>query len=198
MAGNDIVWHEGRVSHADRCRVLGQQGLVAWLTGLSGSGKSTIAVAVERELNMMGRAAYRLDGDNIRHGLNSDLGFSEEDRNENIRRIMEVAALFRDAGLITLVCFISPFREMRRRARARIGGEHFLEVYVQADFETCRLRDPKGLYRRALEGEIPNFTGLDSPYEEPEHPDIVLDTVHRGVDELAGELTNAILSRTMR
>lgn len=194
-ARNDLVWQEGRVSYADRCRTLGQQGLVVWFTGLSGSGKSTIAVAVEQELNRMGRAVYRLDGDNIRHGLNSDLGFSVEDRNENIRRITEVAALFCDAGLITLVCFISPFREMRRLARARIGDECFLEVYVQADFETCKRRDPKGLYRKAVQGEIVNFTGLDSPYEVPAHPEIVLDTVHRDLDELTEELTAAILVR---
>jgi adenylyl-sulfate kinase len=193
----NIVWHDGKVACEDRCRNLGQRGLVVWLTGLSGSGKSTIAVEVERSLVAMGRTVYRLDGDNIRHGLNGDLGFSDEDRNENIRRITEVAALFLDAGLITLVCFIAPFRAMRQFARERIGSADFLEVYIRAGIETCRRRDPKGLYRKALAGEIRDFTGIDSPYEEPEDADIILDTESCGVDELAGELTDIILRRTV-
>ena len=169
----NIVWHPNKVSLEDRCRVLGQKGLVVWFTGLSGSGKSTIAVELEKMLNEAGRAVYLLDGDNIRCGINSDLGFSDEDRNENIRRISEIAALFRDAGIITLVSFISPFRKMREFAREKAGEGNFIEVYVSTDFETCRKRDPKGLYQK----DIKNFTGKDSSYEEPLNPEIVLDTI---------------------
>lgn len=172
----NIVWHSGKVTYEDRCNNLGQKGLVVWFTGLSGSGKSTIAVEVEKELVKMGKVVYRLDGDNVRHGLNSDLGFSEEDRNENIRRIAEVATLFKDAGVITLVSFISPFRSMRDFARKKAGNDSFIEVYVKADIETCSKRDPKGLYEKALKGEIDKFTGISSPYEEPESATIVIDT----------------------
>lgn len=169
----NIVWHPNKVTQEDRQKVLGHPGLVVWFTGLSGSGKSTIAVELEKILNEEGRAVYLLDGDNIRKGINADLGFSDEDRDENIRRISEIAALFRDAGLITLVSFISPFRRMREFARERAGSEHFIEVYVSTDYETCCQRDPKGLYKK----NIKNFTGKDSTYEEPLHPDLVLDTV---------------------
>ena len=192
MTDANIVKHEGRVAREDRCRVLGQQGLVVWFTGLSGSGKSTIAVEVEYDLNRLGRAVYRLDGDNIRHGLNADLGFSAEHRNENIRRIAEVAALFADAGLITLVCFISPFRMMREYAREKVGKKSFVEVYVKADLATCTARDPKGLYRKALAGEIKDFTGISSPFEEPEHPDLVLDTERLTVAQAVGEVLSSI------
>lgn len=164
------------MSYEDRCRALGQKGLVVWFTGLSGSGKSTIAVEVEKRLNEMGRVGYRLDGDNVRHGLNSDLGFSDENRYENIRRVVEVACLFRDAGIITLVSFISPFRKMRRYARTRIGGDQFIEVYVKAKIETCIDRDPKGLYRAAMAGKVKDFTGVSSPYEDPINPDVLLST----------------------
>lgn len=169
----NIIWHNNKVSAEDRQRVLGQRGLVVWFTGLSGSGKSTIAVELEKLLNEAGRAVYLLDGDNIRHGINADLGFTDEDRNENIRRISEIAALFCDAGIITLVSFISPFREMRQFARERAGDGNFIEIYVSTDFETCRQRDPKGLYKK----DISHFTGKDSSYEEPLHPEIVLDTI---------------------
>ena len=154
----NVIWQKNKVSYEDRCRVLGQQGKVVWFTGLSGSGKSTIAVELEKMLNEAGKAVYLLDGDNIRCGINSDLGFSDEDRNENIRRIGEIAALFRDAGIITLVSFISPFREMRRVARERAGEGNFVEVYVNTDLQTCMERDPKGLYKK----QIKNFTGKDS------------------------------------
>lgn len=177
----NIVWHNNKVSADDRRRVLGQRGLVVWFTGLSGSGKSTIAVELEKMLNEAGRAVYLLDGDNIRHGINSDLGFSDEDRNENIRRISEIAALFCDAGMITLVSFISPFRDMRKFARERAGEGNFIEVYVSTDFETCRQRDPKGLYKK----NISNFTGKDSSYEEPLNPEVVLDTVKNNPVECA-------------
>ncbi|MGD9900357.1 MAG: adenylyl-sulfate kinase [Calditrichaceae bacterium] len=179
----NIVWHEGKITWEDRCRLLNQKGLVVWFTGLSGSGKSTIAVELERRLIQSGKAVYRLDGDNVRHGLNADLGFSDADRDENIRRIAEVAALFKDAGLITLVSFISPFQKMRDFARERAGKDHFIEVYVKADLKTCAERDPKGLYKKAQNGEVANFTGISSPYEEPQSPDILLDTDLLSVSE---------------
>jgi adenylylsulfate kinase len=178
----NIVWHTGDIDYEDRCENLGQKGQVIWFTGLSGSGKSTIAVEVEKELLKRGKAVYRLDGDNIRHGLNSDLGFSAEDRDENIRRIAEVAALFRDAGLIVLASFISPYQEMRDFARKRAQGD-FLEVHVKADVETCAKRDPKGLYDKAKRGEIENFTGVSAPYEEPQDPELVIDTAQLSVEE---------------
>lgn len=177
----NIIWHDGKVSYEDRCRVLNQKGIVVWFTGLSGSGKSTVAVELEHMLNKAGKAVYRLDGDNIRCGINSDLGFSDEDRNENIRRISEIAALFQDAGVITLVSFISPFRAMRQFARERAGEGNFIEVYVNTDFETCRQRDPKGLYKK----KIQQFTGKDSVYEEPLDPEIILDTVDHTPHECA-------------
>lgn len=187
----NIVWHQNKVSKEDRQRVLGQPGLVVWFTGLSGSGKSTIAVELEKMLNDDGRAVYLLDGDNIRHGINADLGFSDTDRNENIRRISEIAALFQDAGLITLVSFISPFRSMREFARERAGAENFIEVYVSTDYETCCQRDPKGLYQK----NIKNFTGKDSTYEEPLHPEIVLDTVGTTPEECAKIIYKEICKR---
>lgn len=177
----NIVWHPNKVTPEDRQRVLGQKGCVVWFTGLSGSGKSTIAVELEKMLMDAGHVAYLLDGDNIRHGINADLGFSDEDRNENIRRISEIAALFCDAGIITLVSFISPFRRMREFARERAGEGNFIEVYVSTNFETCRKRDPKGLYRK----QIQNFTGKDSAYEEPLHPELVLDTLQASPTECA-------------
>jgi len=171
-----VVWHPGQVSRTQREQLLGQKGIVLWMTGLSGSGKSTIAVEVEKRLIEMGRLCYRLDGDNLRHGLNSDLGFSPEERRENIRRVAEVAALFADAGLITLVSFIAPYRDMRRFARDRIGRDRFIEIYVKASVEACKKRDPKGLYEMAEKGVIDQFTGVNAPYEVPEHPDLILDT----------------------
>jgi len=178
----NIVWHTGDINYEDRCENLGQEGQVIWFTGLSGSGKSTIAVEVEKELLNRGKAVYRLDGDNIRHGLNSDLGFSAKDRDENIRRIAEVAALFRDSGMIVLASFISPYQEMRDFARKRAQGD-FVEVHVKADVETCAKRDPKGLYDKAKRGEIDNFTGVSAPYEEPQDPELVIDTAQLSVEE---------------
>jgi len=192
IKSTNIVWHQGKITYEDRCRVLKQKGLVLWFTGLSGSGKSTIAVEVEKKLNQLGKAVYRLDGDNIRYRLNSNLGFSEEDRNENIRRIAEVSALFKDAGIITLACFISPFREMRELARKKVGSDSFIEIYVKADVETCAKRDPKGLYGKALKGEIEEFTGVSSPYEEPENPEIVLDTTKLTIDECSNKVVEYI------
>ena len=188
MANENIVWQNNKVSYEERCKILGQKGLVVWFTGLSGSGKSTIAVEVEKMLAEAGKAVYLLDGDNIRTGINSDLGFSDEDRNENIRRISEIAALFRDAGIITLVSFISPFREMRAFARERAGEGNFIEVYVSTSLETCQKRDPKGLYKK----QIGNFTGISSPYEPPEHAEIVLDTENYSAIECAKQVVDYI------
>lgn len=180
---DNIKWHSGEIDKAAREELLGQQGMVLWFTGLSGSGKSTIAVEVEKELYRRGRASYRLDGDNLRFGLNKDLGFTAEDREENIRRIGEVAALFADAGLITLASFISPYRAGREAAREAAGAENFKEIYVKADVETCAERDPKGLYEKAQKGEIENFTGISAPYEEPENPDLTVDTMSLSLEE---------------
>lgn len=180
---DNIKWHSGEIDKAAREELLGQQGIVLWFTGLSASGKSTIAVEVEKELYRQGKASYRLDGDNLRFGLNKDLGFSAEDREENIRRIGEVAALFADAGLITLASFISPYKAGREAARQAAGAENFKEIYVKADVETCAERDPKGLYEKAKNGEIENFTGISAPYEEPENPDLVVDTEKLSLEE---------------
>lgn len=188
----NVVWHPHHVSHAERCARLDQQPCILWFTGLSGSGKSTIANALEGELYRAGHCSYLLDGDNVRHGLNKDLGFSDADRVENIRRIGEVAKLFVDAGLIVLTAFISPFRSDRELVRGLVGDGQFLEVHVQAPLEVCESRDPKGLYKKARAGEIKHFTGIDSPYEAPERPEIVLDTgahdIKTCTEMLLGEL----------
>ena len=182
----NIVWHPHKVTRNDREKIKNQKGVTLWFTGLSGSGKSTVANEVEYELNKLGFHTYLLDGDNIRHGLNKDLGFSEEDRKENIRRISEVAKLFVDAGIITLTAFISPFREDRNRAREIIGD--FLEVFIDTPIEECEKRDPKGLYKKAKNGEIKNFTGIDSPYEAPKNPDIHIRTTEMTPSEAANEI----------
>ena len=184
----NITWHPGDVQRADRERILGQRGATLWLTGLSGSGKSTIAVGVERSLVARGRLAYVLDGDNIRHGLNKSLGFSPEDRSENIRRIGEVAKLFTDAGLIVLTSFISPYRADRDAVRTLMGPGDFIEVFVDATLETCESRDVKGLYAKARAGEIPEFTGISAPYEAPESPEVVVDTNRQTVEESVGRI----------
>ncbi|HVP28650.1 MAG TPA: adenylyl-sulfate kinase [Myxococcota bacterium] len=184
----NITWHAGHVGRRDRERLLGQRGATIWLTGLSGSGKSTIAVAAERELVARGRLAYVLDGDNIRHGLNKNLGFSPADRTENIRRIAEVAKLFSDAGVIVLTSFISPYRADRDAARALFATGDFVEVFVSASVETCESRDVKGLYKKARAGEIPEFTGISAPYEAPDSPELVLDTNRQTLEESVGQL----------
>jgi bifunctional enzyme CysN/CysC len=172
VGASEITWHHGEVRREDRATV----GATAWLTGLSGSGKSTVAVALERLLVANARPAYRLDGDNLRHGLNGDLGFSTADRNENVRRAGEVAALFADAGVVAIVPLISPYRSGRDGARAAHQrlGLRFVEVFVDTPIEECERRDPKGLYARARAGEITGFTGVDDPYEAPLAPDLVL------------------------
>ncbi|PLV59324.1 adenylyl-sulfate kinase [Thermotoga sp. KOL6] len=184
----NIVWHEGKVKKEDREKLLGQKGVVVWLTGLPGSGKSTIAHELEWRLLERGKLAYVLDGDNIRHGLNSDLGFSPEDRKENIRRISEVAKLFADAGIITITAFISPYREDRRRARSLLKEGEFIEIYVKCPLEVLIKRDPKGLYKRALKGEIKEFTGISAPYEEPENPELIVETDKESVEESVGKI----------
>ena len=166
---------KSRVSGQERQERAGHRGGVLWFTGLSGAGKSTLAIELERQLFANGYSVYVLDGDNLRTGLNADLGFSHTDRTENIRRVGELAALFADAGTIAISAFISPYRADRQHAR-EAAGDAFHEVYVKADVETCEGRDPKGLYRRARTGEIPNFTGVSAPYELPETPDFVVDT----------------------
>ena len=184
----NITWHAGAVTREGRERLLKQRGVTIWLTGLSGSGKSTIAVATEQVLHQRGHAAYVLDGDNVRHGLNKNLGFSPEDRTENIRRIGEVARLFTDAGLIALTSFISPYRNDRDAVRDVMQPGDFLEVFVDASLETCESRDVKGLYQKARAGEIPEFTGISAPYEAPEKPELVLDTNRQTVEESVGRL----------
>ncbi len=183
-----ITWHAGHVERTDRERALGQRGAIIWLTGLSGSGKSTIAVATEHALLERQRVSYVLDGDNIRHGLNKNLGFSPEDRSENIRRIGEVARLFADAGLIAITSFISPYRADRDAVRALLSDGDFIEVHVAADVATCESRDVKGLYAKARAGEIPEFTGISAPYEEPEKPELELDTQSQDVAKSVAEL----------
>ena len=185
MAGNglNIVPHRRTLTKADYSCRNGHRPLVVWFTGLSGSGKSTLAHAAEEALFVKGCYTYILDGDNMRHGLNSDLGFSEEDRRENIRRIGEVAKLFVDAGIIVLAAFISPYREDRDRVRALFEPAEFIEVYVKCDLGTCESRDPKGLYRKARAGQLPQFTGIDSPYEEPQSPEMAIDTSRLTVEE---------------
>jgi adenylylsulfate kinase len=172
----NVHWHEGEVTRADRGRLLGQTGATIWFTGLSGSGKSTVAVALEKLLYSQGRLAYRLDGDNVRLGINKNLGFSAEDRAENIRRIGEIAKLFVDAGVIVLSSFVSPYRSDRDVVRKlhEDAGMDFIEVYVDVPLEEAEKRDPKGLYKKARAGQIKNFTGIDDPYEAPLKPELVL------------------------
>jgi len=184
----NITWHASHVTRDERERLLGQRGVTVWLTGLSGSGKSTIAVGAERELVRRGRLAYVLDGDNIRHGLNKNLGFSPSDRTENIRRIGEVAKLFADAGVIAMTSFISPYRVDRDGVRGLMTPGDFVEVLVDASVETCESRDVKGLYQKARKGEIPEFTGISAPYQAPERPELVLDTMRQSVEESVASL----------
>nr|WP_294524429.1 adenylyl-sulfate kinase [uncultured Rhodopila sp.] len=191
----DIVWHQLDVDKAARSLLKGQKPVVLWFTGLSGAGKSTIANLVEKRLHALGHHTMILDGDNVRHGLNRDLGFSEADRVENIRRIAEVSRLFVEAGLIVLVSFISPYRAERMLARDRVGESEFLEIFVDTPIGECRRRDPKGLYEKADSGLIRNFTGVDAPYEEPEEPEIRLRTLEGSAEALADEVVSALRLR---
>jgi adenylylsulfate kinase len=196
----NITWHPGQIGRAEREQILGQKGATVWLTGLSGSGKSTVAVAVEAELVKRGKLAYVLDGDNVRMGLNKNLGFSPADRTENIRRIGEVSKLFTDCGVLVFTSFISPYRADREQVRALFPAGDFVEVHVAADVATCEGRDPKGLYKKARAGQIPEFTGISAPYEAPEKPELLLDTGSQTLEEsvktLLGHLeTNGYLTR---
>lgn len=178
----NIVWHNSFVTKEARQQLNQHKSAVLWFTGLSGSGKSTLTVELEKRLYERRLRTYRLDGDNVRHGLNKNLGFSAEDRTENIRRIGEVSKLMVDAGIVTLTAFISPYREDRQQVRELLGESEFIEVYVKCSLEECENRDPKGLYKKARAGEIKGFTGIDDPYEEPVQPEIVVDTTEAGID----------------
>lgn len=190
----NITRVEHRISVDERYEKMGHRGGVVWLTGLSGSGKSTLAFTLERHLFDIGYQSYVLDGDNIRHGLSGNLGFSEQDRRENIRRVSEVAGLFAEAGVIAIAAFISPYHEERRLAR-EIAGNGFIEVHLSASVEVCEARDPKGLYKKARAGEIRDFTGIDAPYEIPESPELVLDTGVKTVEICTHELAALIHDR---
>jgi adenylylsulfate kinase len=185
IRATNITWHEGHVSREERSALLKQSGATIWFTGLSGSGKSTIAYTLEHALVQRGNQAYVLDGDNIRHGLNKNLGFSAGDREENIRRIGEVAKLFADGGIITMTSFISPYRKDRDTVRAlHVEGKlPFIEVHVSTPIGTCEQRDPKGLYKKARAGQLKNFTGIDDPYEEPLHPELTFDATNTSPQE---------------
>lgn len=187
---NHLTWHQTAVTKEERIRMHGQRGAVVWFTGLSGSGKSTLANAVDYKLYQERRRSYILDGDNIRHGLNKDLQFSAKDRVENIRRIGEVANLFVDSGQIVLTAFISPFQEDRERTRKLFEEGEFIEVYVKCPLETCEKRDPKGLYQKAREGIIPEFTGISSPYEEPARPELIIETDKLSIEQGADAVIN--------
>jgi len=178
IKATNITWHEGHVGREQREKLLDQKGVLLWFTGLSASGKSTIAYTLEHALVQRGHLAYVLDGDNIRHGLNKNLGFSAEDRQENIRRIGEVGKLFVDAGLITMTSFISPYRADRDTARKTVGEDRFFEIFCNPPIEVCEQRDPKGLYKKARAGELKGFTGVDDPYEPPLKPEMVIDTAN--------------------
>jgi adenylylsulfate kinase len=197
----NVTWHSGDVSREDRYEILRQKGSTIWFTGLSGSGKSTIAVALERALFGMGKLSYRLDGDNVRLGINKNLGFSEADRKENIRRIGEVAKLFGDAGTIALSSFISPYKDDRDEVRElhKAAGLNFVEVFVDCSLNVAEQRDPKGLYKKARAGEIKNFTGIDDPYEPPENPEIHLRTDEMTLeDEVAAVIDYLIRNEIIR
>jgi adenylyl-sulfate kinase len=188
----NILCQQGKVGYDERCKLLKQKGCVLWFTGLSGAGKSSLSAELEYRLIKLNKLSYRLDGDDMRHGLNNDLGFSKEDRDENIRRIIEVASLFRQTGVITLASFISPYKAMRQLARQKIGEPYFIEIYVKAQLDTCIKRDPKGLYKKALEGNIKDFTGISAPYEQPLEPNIIIDTdvlsLEQSVEKILGYL----------
>lgn len=193
----NVVWHEGHVERTAREGLVNQRGCTIWLTGLPSSGKSTIGFSLEHWLVQQGRLAYVLDGDNIRHGLNKNLGFSAEDRDENIRRIGEVTKLFADAGLISITSFVSPYRADRDRARKLHdeAGIPFIEVFVDTQLEECEKRDPKGLYKKARAGEIPNFTGISDPYEAPLNAEVVLKTTETKLEECVATLAASLKER---
>ncbi|WP_404363764.1 adenylyl-sulfate kinase [Marinobacter sp.] len=193
----DIVWHDHKITRAERAHTKSQRPCLLWFTGLSGSGKSTVANALDVALHQRGYHTFLLDGDNVRHGLNRDLGFSDADRVENIRRIGETSKLFTDAGLIVLSAFISPFAADRRMVRNLFPSGEFIEVFMNTPLATCEERDPKGLYQKAREGKIKDFTGIDSPYETPARPEVSLDTSTLSIDDCVETLIGYLLSRNM-
>jgi adenylyl-sulfate kinase len=188
VKSQNIFWTTGKIDRATRERRNKHKGAIIWLTGLSGAGKSTIATELERELFAMGLHTYILDGDNIRHGLSANLGFSPEDRTENIRRVGEVARLLMDAGVLVVTAFISPYRDDRRLARALVDEGDFVEIYVNAPLAVCEQRDPKGLYKKARAGQIQHFTGISAPYEPPENPEIIVHTDQQSVAESVAQI----------
>ncbi|PML57945.1 adenylyl-sulfate kinase [Vibrio lentus] len=192
---SDVVWHNATVTRQQRAELKQQKPVVLWFTGLSGSGKSTVANVAESQLLTLGKHSYLLDGDNVRHGLNQDLGFSDTDRVENIRRIGEVAKLFVDSGSIVLTAFISPFISNRQQVRDLLGKQQFLEVFIDTPLEVCEARDPKGLYKKARKGEIKHFTGIDSEYQAPVQPDIRVKTAGVSIEECGEQVVNALRER---
>jgi adenylylsulfate kinase len=191
----NVTWHEGSVTRDERQKLLGQKGVTVWMTGLSASGKSTIACILEQMLLHKKKHAYRLDGDNIRMGLNKNLGFSAEDRTENIRRIGEVAKLFSDAGVIAITSFISPYKKDRDAVRAGMKAGEFIEVYVQVSLSEAEKRDPKGLYKKARAGQLKGFTGIDDPYEAPEKPEILIETEKTSAGDAAAQIAKYLEDR---
>ena len=191
----NIAWHQSSVEREARSQQKGHGSAILWFTGLSGSGKSTLANAVNVALHNNGYSTYVLDGDNIRHGLCKDLGFSDLDREENIRRIGEVSKLFLDAGIIVLTAFVSPFRIDREKARALVGENDFIEIYCSADLDICETRDTKGLYAKARKGDINDFTGISSPYEDPKNPELNIDTGNIAIDECVEMVTNFLINK---
>jgi adenylylsulfate kinase len=191
----NVTWHEGSVTRDERQKLLGQKGVTVWMTGLSASGKSTIACILEQMLLHKKKHAYRLDGDNIRMGLNKNLGFSAEDRTENIRRIGEVAKLFSDAGVIAITSFISPYKKDRDAVRAGMKAGEFIEVYVQVSLSEAEKRDPKGLYKKARAGQLKGFTGIDDPYEAPEKPEILIETEKTNAGDAAAQIAKYLEDR---
>ncbi|MCA1024806.1 adenylyl-sulfate kinase [Cytobacillus sp. FSL W7-1323] len=190
-----ITWSQSQVSKENRQKLHNHKSCMVWLTGLSGSGKSTIANIVQTKLYELNMSTYLLDGDNLRHGINKNLGFSSEDRKENIRRTAEIGKLFVDAGIVVLAALISPFEEDRKLARFLFTEDEFIEIYVECSLEECELRDPKGLYKKARLGEIKNFTGIDQIYEPPQSPDLVISTNSKSAEECANELVNYLIER---
>ncbi|MDY5543421.1 MAG: adenylyl-sulfate kinase [Bacteroidaceae bacterium] len=195
MAENIYPIYDRMMTRQDKESLLGQRGIMIWFTGLSGSGKSTVAMGVERELHAQGILCRILDGDNVRAGINNNLGFSAEDRIENIRRIAEIGKLFVQTGVVTLACFVSPTNDIRQMAREIVGEEDFLEVYISTPIEECERRDVKGLYARARKGEVKNFTGISAPFEAPVSPDIAIDTSKIPLEESVRTLTELIIKR---
>lgn len=192
MSGKNIIPHFHNITKEGRNKLLGNSSFAVWFTGLSGSGKSTLAGKLEELLYEKGILTYLLDGDNIRSGINKDLGFSEQERNENIRRIGEVTKILVDSGVVVLTALISPFKEDRKTVRSLLGEKNFIEVYVKCPVEVCEKRDPKGLYKKARAGEIKKFTGIDSAYEEPENPEIIIDTNNSSVEDSVNRLIDLI------